>query len=136
MQAHPILTNAERTSCVRTVVAIALFAVFGAGCDSNPDAGKAGSKPAPLSKTPPQSGGSGDACATTIRFREVTADRGVDFVYRNDEEQARFAIIESMGGGVGLLDYDRDGWLDLCASGGGAYDGSNRLTGRSTGLFR
>jgi hypothetical protein len=105
---------------------VALLVALGTGCHKDPAATNPG---------PGRSATLRD-CATSIRFRDVTLERGVEFTYRNDEEQGRFAIIESMGGGVGLLDYDRDGWLDICVTGGGRFEGPSRLTGRPTGLFR
>ncbi len=56
------------------------------------------------------------------RFRDVTRDSGVDFTYRNGEEAGHYAILESLGGGVALLDYDGDGLLDIFLPGGGYFD--------------
>ncbi|HBI42996.1 MAG TPA: hypothetical protein DDY78_09080, partial [Planctomycetales bacterium] len=43
-------------------------------------------------------------------FEDVTAASGLSFTYRNGEETAdHLAILESLGGGVGLIDYDGDG---------------------------
>jgi hypothetical protein len=55
-------------------------------------------------------------------FRDVTADSGVNFTYRNGEEAEHLAILESLGGGLAVLDYDGDGLLDLFIAGGGYYD--------------
>ncbi|HKB06266.1 MAG TPA: CRTAC1 family protein [Gemmataceae bacterium] len=60
-------------------------------------------------------------------FEDVTAASGVQFTYRNDEQAGHFAIIESLGGGVALLDYDKDGLLDIYIPGGGHYDGKKAL---------
>src|SRR4051794_35904557 len=38
-------------------------------------------------------------------FRDVTAGSGLDFTYRNGEEADQFTILESLGGGVALIDY-------------------------------
>jgi hypothetical protein len=38
------------------------------------------------------------------------------------------AILESLGGGAGLIDFDRDGRLDVFLTGGGTYTGDNRRT--------
>src|SRR5207253_7261113 len=46
-------------------------------------------------------------------FEEKTQDSGVDFTYRNGEENGHLAILESLGGGGALIDFDGDGKLDL-----------------------
>lgn len=81
-------------------------------------------------------GASTTGSPTSIQFVEVAGDSGIDFTYRNDEEAGRFAIVESLGGGVGLLDYDLDGMLDIFAVGGGRYDDEQKPAGRAPGLFR
>jgi hypothetical protein len=55
-------------------------------------------------------------------YKDVTLGSGVDFTYRNGEESGFYAILESLGGGVVLIDYDGDGLLDLFVPGGGHYD--------------
>jgi hypothetical protein len=65
----------------------------------------------------------------------VTASSGIDFTYRNGEEAGHFAIIESLGGGVALLDFDRDGLLDVFLPGGGRYDGK-KVLGNPCKLYR
>jgi hypothetical protein len=42
---------------------------------------------------------------------DITASTGIHFEHLSSPEQ-RY-IVESMGGGVALLDYDGDGWLDI-----------------------
>ncbi|MCI0361625.1 MAG: CRTAC1 family protein [Planctomycetaceae bacterium] len=70
-------------------------------------------------------------------FRDVTAGCGLDFTYTSGEEANRYTLLESLGGGVGLIDYDRDGWFDLVLPGGGGFDSEgSRIHGRPTGLFR
>jgi enediyne biosynthesis protein E4 len=54
-------------------------------------------------------------------FRDMTPTSGVEFTYRNGEEAGYFAILESVGGGVALIDYDGDGLLDLFIPGGGTF---------------
>jgi hypothetical protein len=66
----------------------------------------------------------------------VAAARGLDFAYRNGREAEHCTILESLGGGVAWLDYDRDGWLDLLATGGGGFGKSEEITGLPCGLFR
>lgn len=65
-----------------------------------------------------------------IWLRDVTAHTGVDFTYRNGEEANRFTILESLGGGVALFDFDRDGRLDVFVVGGGQFEGGSGGTTR------
>ncbi|MBO0700575.1 MAG: VCBS repeat-containing protein, partial [Zavarzinella sp.] len=60
-------------------------------------------------------------------FEDVTARTKIDFTYRNGEEANHLAIIESVGGGVALFDYDGDGLLDVFIPGGGHYEGKQVL---------
>jgi hypothetical protein len=55
-------------------------------------------------------------------FEDRTAASGLDFTYRNGEEAGHLSIIETLGGGVALLDYDGDGLLDIFLPGGGYFD--------------
>ncbi len=68
-------------------------------------------------------------------FEDVTAKTGIDFTYRNGEEADNYAIIESVGGGVALFDYDGDGLLDIFLPGGGKYEGKTVL-GNPCKLYR
>lgn len=55
-------------------------------------------------------------------FEDVTAACGVDATYRDGQEAGLYAILESLGGGVALFDYDADGLLDIFLPGGGSLD--------------
>lgn len=68
-------------------------------------------------------------------FDEVSKSAGIDFTYRNGEEAGNFAIIESLGGGVALFDYDLDGKIDIYFTGGGRYEGKTVL-GHPGRLYR
>lgn len=57
-------------------------------------------------------------------FRDMTAGSGIEFTYRNGEESDRYTILESLGGGVAMIDYDGDGLLDLFFPGGGYFEGA------------
>jgi hypothetical protein len=73
---------------------------------------------------------------SSIAFREVTQALGVDWTYRNGEEAGIFSIVESMGGGVCLCDFDQDGRLDLVAAGGGSFPRAREIAGMPLGVFR
>lgn len=60
---------------------------------------------------------------------------GIDFTYRNGSEADLNTILESLGGGVAWIDYDRDGWPDLLATGGGKL-AAGSITGLPCQLFR
>jgi len=55
-------------------------------------------------------------------FKNVTAASGVDWSYCNGEEFGHCAILEQLGGGIGLIDFDGDGLLDLFVVGGGFFE--------------
>jgi hypothetical protein len=71
-------------------------------------------------------------------FEEVTTGSGIDFTHRNGEEAGLAVILESLGGGVALLDYDADGLLDIFFTGGGYFDGPDKKTirGHPCKLYR
>src|SRR5262249_3941285 len=59
-------------------------------------------------------------------FRDIAVQAGIDFRYRNGEEAGHCTVLESLGGGVAVLDYDGDGLLDIFLPGGGYFDGPNK----------
>ena len=87
-------------------------------------------------------------------FQDMTADSGVNFAYRNDFDgnpganppwPGHFAILDSLGGGLGLIDVYGDlrppeqrGLLDIFVAGGGYYTGPDRKTikGHPCKLFK
>jgi hypothetical protein len=54
-------------------------------------------------------------------FEDVTNKSRVDFTFRNGQEARQYAILDSLGGGIGLFDYDGDGLLDIFIPGGGYF---------------
>jgi hypothetical protein len=68
-------------------------------------------------------------------FRDVTAESGVQAVYKNGEEAGLFAILQTLGGGIALIDYDGDGQLDLFIPGGGYFEGQE-VRGHPNKLYK
>src|SRR4029079_12031631 len=57
--------------------------------------------------------------AFDVTLVDVTASTGIAFKHENSPTTRKY-LIETMGGGVGLLDYDNDGWLDVFFTSGAA----------------
>ncbi|VTR96355.1 Uncharacterized protein OS=Planctomyces maris DSM 8797 GN=PM8797T_22088 PE=4 SV=1: VCBS: VCBS: UnbV_ASPIC [Gemmata massiliana] len=68
-------------------------------------------------------------------FADMTAHSDINLTYRNGEEAGNFAIIESLGGGVTLIDFDGDGLLDVFLPAGGYYEGK-KVLGHPCKLYR
>ena len=66
---------------------------------------------------------------STIEFRDDAAAAGLCFTYDNGESP-QHQVPETIGGGVAVLDYDGDGWLDVYVVQGGPTPGHPGL-GRS-----
>jgi hypothetical protein len=71
-------------------------------------------------------------------FQDVTAASGVDFTCRNGEEAGHRTLLESLGSGVGLIDFDGDGLLDIFLIGGGHFGGAGnqQIEGYPCKLYR
>ena len=81
----------------------------------------------------------GPSVVGPLRFADVTESSGLDFRHRNGEEAGLRYILETLGGGVALLDYDSDGRLDVFVTGGGRFFKSSSgvgVQGWPNGLFR
>lgn len=76
------------------------------------------------------------ATASKIRFNTHGADIGFDFQYQNGESAWLVAMIESNGGGIGVIDFDSDGRWDLFCPGGGRLTSQKVPIMVNNGLFR
>jgi hypothetical protein len=54
----------------------------------------------------------GGAVAQDVHFTDITASTGIDFKHESSATSNKY-LIETMGGGVALFDYDNDGRLDV-----------------------
>ncbi len=61
--------------------------------------------------------------ATPIRFRDTTEASGIRFVHTDGSSGRRY-IVETVTCGLGLIDYDGDGYLDIFFLTGGPLPGS------------
>lgn len=71
-----------------------------------------------------------------IPFVDSTETLAVDAVYRNGEDAGYYSILESLGGGVGWLDFDSDGYVDVIVPQGGELAADSTMRGLPTALFR
>jgi enediyne biosynthesis protein E4 len=102
-------------SCLFVAVSLCLL-LSGIACQPNPDRTFSPEDADVTSAEPPL-------------FEDITRSSGVDFTYRNGEDTAdHFSILESLGGGAALLDYDGDNRLDIFLPGGGAFTGADKKT--------
>jgi hypothetical protein len=72
-------------------------------------------------------------------FEDISASSGIQATYRNGEDTAdHLSILESLGGGVGLIDFDGDGLLDIFLPGGGGFAGPEKkdIVGRPCKFYR
>ena len=60
-----------------------------------------------------------------VVFEDVSKQAGLTAWHYAGGSAAKSYIVESLGSGVALLDYDNDGWLDIYLVNGMTYDAIN-----------
>jgi hypothetical protein len=85
------------------LLAAACLIAAGSGQSQKPASQKAGTATSEKAQ-----GSSRDSYPELV---DITASTGIQFEHLSSPEQKY--IVESMSGGVALIDYDRDGWLDI-----------------------
>ena len=76
-----------------------------------------------------------ESCGAAPRFIDDARSAGLHFTFDNGLENLH-QIPETMSGGVGLLDYDGDGWLDVYVVQGGRFPPSPDAPNTGDRLFR
>jgi enediyne biosynthesis protein E4 len=130
-----------RTCCSRQIVVSVLVAlIFVAGCNNE----KSSTKSADQTKAKTANTGTNAAnlspnpkdLSTNIRFEDVTASSGVEHVFRDGHEAKVYSIVESLGGGISVIDFDQDGLFDLVCPGGGTFTPRTSVNGLPGTLYR
>ena len=103
LKLHRAFVGAYLTLCLMGLYGIYGF-LMGARAHAQTQGASAGASTASLSATLP-----------VPKLVDITASTGIHFEHLSSPEQKY--IVESMSGGVALIDYDGDGWLDIYFTG-------------------
>ncbi len=117
--------------CYGLVMLAAILPGCNGGSDPespNPKLGKVDPELAPPAPT--------DDAPSGITLTDCSAQCGVDFTYASGEESGYYSILESLGGGIAILDVDGDSMKDFLAPGGGGFSETGQPFGRPSALFR
>ncbi len=74
-----------------------------------------------------------EATVPAVRFQEVTKESGIDFVQVNGAAGKKW-MPETMGGGVAIFDYDRDGKNDILFVSSSYWPGDPRAASQKSSL--
>ncbi len=123
----------HRFSLVRNrLIAAVAAAAIAVGCERQETERPAAVVTADRSSTSTESA----AVSSVVPLADRGQALGIDFAYSDGASAKHCTMLESLGGGVGWFDFDRDGWLDLAAAGGGDFPSERTISGRAAGLFR
>ena len=111
-----------QVATIRTYLLASIIAIT--GCYS-----REGSKPTGKPETK-------GAVQLPVDFENVSGMLDREQRYENGESANLYTYLEAMGGGVGALDYDRDGFNDLFFVGGGSFSEDKTITPKASNLFR
>lgn len=124
----------DRLILLRIVVVGTLFLVESGCSDSKPVVKPARSSTSlPQVRKVPQLD---DDLSEDPGIRLTAQPDALPFVYRNDQESNHFSILESLGGGVGIIDFDVDGQPDVFLPGGGRFLANRKIAGFDSSLHR
>ena len=115
------------------VLAVGLLAAAATSCGGgDPDT----AEPPSYAQTRPSfTARQGGDATTSIRFSDVTAAAGIDFVHATGAFGEKW-MPETMGSGVIVLDYDGDRWPDLFFVNGTGWEGRAEDRGATSMLLR
>ncbi len=71
-----------------------------------------------------------------MQFQPIQAKLGINHTYHNGEESDQYTYLEAMGGGLGSLDFDNDGWPDLFFPAGGRITPSQTIEPLAGSLYQ
>lgn len=72
----------------------------------------------------------------SVTFTELSAEVGLELTITNGAEHGHHSILQTLGSGVAVCDYDLDGREDLLFSRGGTYSPEPQPTGMGLACFR
>lgn len=111
------MTDSPRRTCDLCLIVLGLAVVSWLGCGHTSPHNEIAETYSPQVNQPVPSVPTSQEAIIAPRFRTLTEADGLVF-QRFDDISGQRRIMETTGGGVGMIDYDHDGWLDLCLTNG------------------
>jgi enediyne biosynthesis protein E4 len=144
-RAAMVLRVAERRNCF-VACAICLVVVGGARAQTTPDPKAQASGMGTVNTGPPRAAvldsehrpitAGGFVKTGPVIFEDVAKSSGLATWHHTMGTPEKTYILETVGSGVGLIDYDNDGWMDIYLVNGATYDSlSGKVTPPHAALF-